>query len=249
MRVAAQRGERLRDAVLSPSADSRSTPMTPVEATSTSSGRHPIWRATNSTVERATCHARVSGARVRASAVADDRLARGRRISRDSSRETRTGAACVLFVVNTAAADTGRSAVISITSSGQACVGGLMPAYTPAALKPAGAVMPPSIVWIRVSVRAAALDMQLSGGLDLGRRIEVGHHRELFAPPEQRAAPAVGRDLLRQPGVRNNRKAHVREIRRLMGEHTQIVVAGRSRADSAARRRCGGRGPVRAVSR
>ena len=32
----------------------RSTPMTPVEATSTSSGRHPIWRATNSTVERAT---------------------------------------------------------------------------------------------------------------------------------------------------------------------------------------------------
>ncbi len=69
------------------------------------------------------------------------------------ARETSTGAACVLFVVNTAAADTGRSAVSSITSSGQACVGGLMPAYTPAALKPAGAVMPPSMAWIRVSGR------------------------------------------------------------------------------------------------
>ena len=44
------------------------------------------------------------------------------------ARETTTGAACVLLVVNTAAADTGRSAVISMTSSGQACVGGLMPA-------------------------------------------------------------------------------------------------------------------------
>ena len=44
------------------------------------------------------------------------------------ARETSTGAACVLFVVNTAAADTGLSAVSNITSSGQACVGGLMPA-------------------------------------------------------------------------------------------------------------------------
>ena len=68
--------------------------------------------------------------------------------------------------------------------------------------------------------------MQLSGGLDLGHGVEVGHHRELFAPPEQRAAPAVGHDFLRQPGVRNNRKAHVREVRGLMGEDTQVVVAG-----------------------
>ena len=73
--------------------------------------------------------------------------------------------------------------------------------------------------------------MQLSGGLDLGYGIEIGHHRELFAPPEQRAAPAVGHDLFWQPGVRNNRKAHVRKVRGLMGEDTQVVVTARSRAD------------------
>src|SRR5687768_3488799 len=67
--------------------------------------------------------------------------------------------------------------------------------------------------------------MQLSGGLDLWNRIEVGHHRELFAPPEQRAGPAVSHDLFRQPGMRNNRKAHVREVRGLMGEDTQVGMA------------------------
>src|SRR5687767_1002812 len=92
--------------------------------------------------------------------------------------------------------------------------------------------MPPSIAWIRVSARAAALDMQLSGGMDLGHGIEVGNHRELFAPPEQRAVAAVCGYLLRQPGVRNNGEAHVGEIRRLVREHTQVVVAGRACADS-----------------
>src|SRR5215212_2239773 len=99
-----------------------------------------------------------------------------------------------------------------------------MPAYTPAALNPAGAVMPPSMAWIRVSVRAAALDMQLGRRLDLGNSIEVSHHRELFAPPEERAVAAVSHDLLRQPRVRNNREAHMREVRRLMSEHTQVVI-------------------------
>ncbi len=105
----------------------RSTPMTPVDATSTSSGRHPIWRATNSTVERATA---MPASPVHAFAhplLQTIALARPPERSR-FARETMTGAACVLFVVNTAAADTGRSAVITITSSGQACVGGLMPA-------------------------------------------------------------------------------------------------------------------------
>ena len=100
-----------------------------------------------------------------------------------------------------------------------------MPAYTPAAENPAGAVIPPSTAWILVSVRAAALDMQLCRGLDLGYSVEVGHHRELFAPPEERAVAAVGRDFLRQPRVRNNRKAHMREVRRLMSEDTQVVIS------------------------
>src|SRR5687768_3201770 len=157
--------------------------MTPVDATSTSSGRQPTCSATNSIVARATC---IPASPVHAFAqplLHTIAFARPPDFSR-FSRDTNTGAACVLFVVNTAAADTGRSAVMTITSSGQACVEGLIPAYTPAALKPAGAMMPPSIVWIRVSVRAAALDMQLSGGSNLGHVVEVGHHRELFASPE-----------------------------------------------------------------
>src|SRR5687768_3292254 len=68
-------------------------------------------------------------------------------------------------------------------------------------------------------------------GLDLGCDVEVGHHRVLFAAAEQRAIPAVGHDLFRQPGVRNDGKAHVRKVRGLMREHTEIVVARRARAE------------------
>ena len=50
------------------------------------------------------------------------------------SRETMTGAAMGLVVVNTAAADTGWSAVISMTSSGQGCVFWLDPGVHAAAL-------------------------------------------------------------------------------------------------------------------
>ena len=50
-----------------------------------------------------------------------------------------------------------------MTSSGQAWVAGLMPANTPAALKPAGAVTPPSIFWILMSSPVAALDMEGCG--------------------------------------------------------------------------------------
>ena len=147
MRIAAEHGERLRDAVLY---------FLQAEIDADDAGRcdehllgtAPTWRATNSTVERATA---MPASPVHALAhplLQTIALARPPDISR-FARETSTGAACVLFVVNTAAAETGLSAVITMTSSGQACVGGLMPAYTPAALKPAGAVMPPSIVWIR----------------------------------------------------------------------------------------------------
>ena len=137
-----------------------------------------------------------------------------------------------------------------MTSSGQACVGGLMPAYTPAALKPAGAVMPPSIVWILVSVLVAALDMQVSAWAgspaSTSRSITIANcsHRLNSGQLRQSAD-----DLFRQPGVRNDRKAHVREVRRLMGEDTQVVEARALRARRAARRRCGGRGPRRGASR
>jgi hypothetical protein len=118
--------------------------MTPVDATSTSDGAHPISRATNSTVDRATF---MPPSPVQALAhPLLQMIARAcppdcSRLSRD----TITGAATVLLVVNTAAADARRSAVSSMTSSGHAWVFGLIPAYTPAALNPAGAVTPPSI--------------------------------------------------------------------------------------------------------
>jgi hypothetical protein len=67
--------------------------------------------------------------------------------------------------------------------------------------------------------------MQLRRRLDLVG-IEVGNHGELIALPEQRARPAIGRDLLREPGVRHDRKTHVREVRGLMREDAQVVVTG-----------------------
>src|SRR5688572_4989921 len=205
--------------------------MTPVDATSTSSGRQPICCAMNSIVARATC---IPASPVHAFAhpllhtIALARPPDFARFSRDRS----TVAACVLFVVNTAAAGMVRSVVMTMTSSGQACVDGLMSAYTPAAVKPAGAMMPPSSVSSRLSVRAAILDMhvrrrlalRLVEGLELGRNVEVGHHRVLFATPEQRAIPAVCHDFLRQPCVRNDRKSHVRKVGGLVREHAQIVV-------------------------
>src|SRR5688572_15785864 len=111
----------------------RLTPITPVDATSTSSGRHPSLPAANSTVDRATS---IPASPVHALAqpllhtIAFARPPEDCRFARD----TTTGAACVWFVVKTAAVETGASAVSTMTSSGQACVGGLMPAYTPAVL-------------------------------------------------------------------------------------------------------------------
>ena len=201
--------------------------MTPVEATNTSSGRHPTCLATNSTVALATAtplspvHAL---AQPLLHTIARALPPEASRLLRDNT----TGAATVLFVVKTAAADAGRSVVSNITSSGHACVGALMPAYTPAALKPAGAVTPPSIIAIRVSEPRAALDMErVIRGVALRRSVEVGDERELIAPPEELARAAIRRQLFRQPGVRNDREPHVHEIRRLMREDTQVVVPGR----------------------
>jgi hypothetical protein len=62
------------------------------------------------------------------------------------SRETTIGAATALFVVNTAAADTGPSVTINARSSGAVAAVALrrlMPHATPAARKPCGAVIPP----------------------------------------------------------------------------------------------------------
>ena len=67
------------------------------------------------------------------------------------ARETTTGAAATAFVVKTAAAGTGSAAAIIATSS---LPDFLMPAATPEARKPCGAVTPPS-----VQARSAAMPM------------------------------------------------------------------------------------------
>src|SRR6186997_2121967 len=101
-----------------------------------------------------------------------------------------------------------------------------MPASTPAALKPAGAVTPPSICRTLTWTSAAALDMErLPCGSAVLHGVQVRHHRVLPALPEQGAGAAVRCDLFRQPRMRHDREAHVREVRRLMREDTQIVVA------------------------
>ena len=63
-------------------------------------------------ISRATSMPGLARARVRAAAVDDDRAQRARPIARECSRETTTGAATALLVVNTAAAGTGPSATI-----------------------------------------------------------------------------------------------------------------------------------------
>ncbi len=117
------------------------TPMTPVDATSTCSGAHPTMDATKSAELRAT--ARPSGP---VHALAQPLLtttARARPPLRARcSRDTSTGAASALLVVNTPAAAAGASATTSARSRAPVF---LMPHATPAARKPAGAVTPPSI--------------------------------------------------------------------------------------------------------
>src|SRR4029453_1461 len=57
-----------------------------------------------------------------------------------------------------------------------------------------------------------------------------GDQGELLATSEQRAVPAIGGQFLREPRVRNDREAQVHEIRRLMGEYTELIESVGTRA-------------------
>jgi len=123
----------------------RRTPITPVEATTTSEGAHPTTRAVAAAISRAS--ARPSSPVAALAQPALTTTARARPEAR-CSRETTTGAACAALVVKTAAAAHGPWATTRARSSPVA----LMPAAVAAAQKPAGAVMAP------VSGRAAPAD-------------------------------------------------------------------------------------------
>src|SRR6187401_1165704 len=86
--------------------------------------------------------------------------------------DTTTGAATALFVVNTAAAGTGRSATSNAKSSGAAgpAPRRLMPQATPAARNPRGAVTPPGTVCTRGWPTSGDRDMAV-------RRTRLGAHR------------------------------------------------------------------------
>ena len=124
----------------------RFTPMTPVEATSTSRGSQPMPCAASTVISRAS--ARPCGP---VQALAQPLLVTTARARPpDAARcscETSTGAAWAMFVVNTAAAAAG----VSLTSSARSFLPlALMPQCSPAARNPAGAVTPPGIAVIDV---------------------------------------------------------------------------------------------------
>ena len=60
--------------------------------------------------------------------------------------------------------------------------------------------------------------------------VERHDHRVLAARAEERALDAVGRELLEQPGVRNDRESHLDEIRRRVRERAQLFEAFAPRA-------------------
>jgi hypothetical protein len=81
------------------------TPINPVEHTSTSWGEHPRLSAVTSHIRRASCR---PGSPVAALALPELRTTAAARPSTRCSELTWTGAACTRFVVNMAAAGTGR---------------------------------------------------------------------------------------------------------------------------------------------
>src|ERR1700730_8229689 len=76
-----------------------------------------------------------------------------------------------------------------------------------------------------MSDAVAALDMEsMFRRAVVPHRLQVGNHCVLSATPEERARAAVDGNFFRQPGMRHDREAHVREIAGLMREHAQLVV-------------------------
>ena len=113
--------------------------MTPVDATSTCSSGQPTSRAVSLAMSRAACSPSSP-----VQALAQPLLTTMARAAPPErtrcSRETTTGAAGARLVVKTAAACAGASETSSARSSPPLA---LMPALTPAARKPRGAVTPP----------------------------------------------------------------------------------------------------------
>src|SRR6185503_2935309 len=132
-----------------------------------------------------------------------------------------TGAACARLVVKMPAAEALPSAARTVRSRAPALA--LMPQCSAAERKPCGAVTPPVVGAI-----AKSRTVEEVSGMERGQRHarlsrahQGEHHRVLPAGSKQRAGSAVGFNLFRQPGVRDNRESHLNEIARDMGERAQ----------------------------
>src|SRR5688572_2965169 len=101
-----------------------------------------------------------------------------------------------------------------------------MPQCRPLARKPAGAVMPPGMERTSATMlrRRRAHACQRLGAL------EIENDRVLSAVAEQRTRVAVVRDLLRDPGMGNDREAESHEEPRIVRERGQLGKALTARA-------------------
>ena len=181
----------------------RLTPMTPVEATSTCSGLHPMPAATSAAMRSAS---RMPWTPVQAFAhPLFTTMARATPLLRSRWRfETRTGAACARLVVKIPAAEALPSAASTVRSSDVAAA--LMPQWSAAERKPCGAVTPPDVgAMVKSRTVVGISGMQ---GRQRHTRLPCADERQhdgvLPAGAELRARSAVGVDLFRQPRVRHD---------------------------------------------
>src|SRR5690606_35841386 len=202
------------------------TPMTPVEATATSCGAVPRASATSAAMRRAS--ARPSGP---VTALALPLLATTARSLPPAtcSRVTCTGAACTLLVVNTAAAAAGTSDTMTATSLRLR----LMPACTPAARKPAGAVTPPATVF---SVPCCKVTWSCFASAKVAMALTP------FFPssPAAGRSPAAGALRIQTRRLETLRLFHaehdVHVLHRLPGRSFDQIVNGRQHDDPAGAR-------------
>ncbi len=182
----------------------RFTPMTPVDATRTSSRAQPREEAVSATISRASfipsgpVHAFAQPLLVMTAWATPLLVA-------SCSSVTSTGAALARLVVNTPAALAGVSVAIKARSG---LPDALIPHANPAARNPFGAVTPPSIARVSDTVADGRSRRRracrCSGRLLRIHSEQLQQHGVLPAGAEQRTAGAIVRDLLGHPGVRHD---------------------------------------------
>ena len=205
----------------------RLTPITPVDATSTWDGAHPIRLAASTAISRASAMPCGPVQALAHPLLVTMACATPPLHVRCSWRDEHGGGLRLVRGEDRRRAD---RAIGGERGRDRACPMALMPHAIPAARKPAGAVMPPSmgVIATRPScARSAPRQRQ--------------DHRMLAALSEERTVMAVERDFLGHPDVRHDGEALADEVRRVVREGASASRSRRGSRSSAARRRAGGR--------